>query len=249
MPHTIPPILITSSIFPTDPNTRLYNPKDRIKHLIESIEKWQRISRNLRIVICDGSGADITKEIKCIAKGSFKIETLSFENNYKKVAEFGKGYGEIEIIDYALLKSETLRDSKVFSKCTGRLWVNNYLSCATEMTAECGFRLDLNLKYLNTKNPTPIDTRFYITTKDFYVKHLSPLKNKMQANDRTISVEELFGNAIFELGRNDLLFQTLPIISGIGGASGRYYNTSALRIIKDKIKWEYIKNHKKHSRS
>jgi hypothetical protein len=118
-------LLITSCVSVSAPYVKLRDTHERLTLSLLSIENWLAICPNIRIVICDGSGYDFTE----ICRTKFpeaKIECLFFINNKEKVAELGKGFGEGEIIDYALDHSKYIEESDFFVKCTSKLWVNNF---------------------------------------------------------------------------------------------------------------------------
>ena len=54
-----------------------------------------------------------------------KLESLSFTGNEKRIASCGKGYGEDDIIEYALKHSDLLKEATYFCKLTGWLKVDN----------------------------------------------------------------------------------------------------------------------------
>ena len=110
------PILLTSSVKVMDSSGKLNNPNLRIHYTIESISEWIKIDPSVQIVICDGSGFDFSDTVK----NKFplaKIECIFFDNDAEKIKIHGKGYGEGEIIRYALQHSHMLLKSDVFIKC------------------------------------------------------------------------------------------------------------------------------------
>ena len=54
-----------------------------------------------------------------------EFEWISFQGNTTKTQEKGKGYGEGEIIEYAINHSQLLAKSKMLMKLTGRFYVKN----------------------------------------------------------------------------------------------------------------------------
>src|SRR5271169_3656162 len=101
MKFNLPPVLLTSCVNVADHSVSVKDENSRIRLTIESIEKWLAISPYLRLVICDGSNFDFSR----ILQEKFpeaNIECLFFENNKELVVLYGKGYGEGEIVEYAL---------------------------------------------------------------------------------------------------------------------------------------------------
>src|SRR6267143_669388 len=113
----LPPVLLTSSVVVMDHSVTLKDPGQRVNYTLDSIEKWLNVSADIRLVICDGSGYDFSE----IVKKRFperRIECLFFENNKQLVERHGKGFGEGEIIKYALRHSLFIKEADWFAKCT-----------------------------------------------------------------------------------------------------------------------------------
>lgn len=108
-----------------DHSVSLRDPDKRIRYTLDSIREWLKKSENIKIVICDGSGFDFDPLIKKIFPKA-SIECLFFLNEVDKIKKFGKGYGEGEIISYALKHSKFIIESQWFAKCTAKLWVKNF---------------------------------------------------------------------------------------------------------------------------
>ena len=125
MKSQIPPILLTSSVVPMDKSVLLKDQALRIYYTLESIQKWVKKLPHIKIIVCDGSNFDFSPLIKKAFPES-NIECLFFMNDAEKIEEFGKGYGEGEIIKHALKHSNYLMESDSFAKCTAKLWVNNF---------------------------------------------------------------------------------------------------------------------------
>ena len=125
---SLPPLLLTSCVTVSAPFTQITDQTIRVELTIQSIQKWLCIANDLKIVICDGSNYDFS----AIVADNFPyhaIECLSFNNDTESVAKHGKGYGEGEIIKYALAHSTFLNEADYFAKCTSKMWVNNFLEC------------------------------------------------------------------------------------------------------------------------
>ncbi|HGC5044181.1 TPA: hypothetical protein ACIYP2_005853, partial [Escherichia coli] len=123
------PVLVTSCISPNAPLTNLSDENSRLLHTLKAIRE---LSKNAdSIVICDGSDYDLTKDIhndkQILNKDS--IEIIHFKNDTESVKSYGKGYGEGEIIEYALMNSRYLSNAESFAKITSKLYVDNYKQC------------------------------------------------------------------------------------------------------------------------
>lgn len=235
------PILITSSIFPHDTGVKLSNQKERLHHAIESIEQWLRVIPNGQFVLCDGSNFDFAPIIKQRFNCA-KIESLFFENNQTKIRIYGRGYGEGEIIRFALNNSKFLHASEAFSKCSSKLWVSNYAECLREWRGDCLFSGVFKNSF-NIFKPTEmvqLDTRFYIVRKDFYLQNLANAHQQIRKEDG-FGLEDSFYQLLLRMNKNRYLFSTQPVISGVGGGTGKYYKTNRIRVLKEKIRFAIIK--------
>ena len=173
------PLLITSSVIATDPNTKMNNSKLRLQLLIESIELWMMTPGISGIVVCDGSGFVIEEHMlanKINKNSNIQCEFINFKNNSESVALLGKGFGEGEIINYAIKNSKILANADIFAKCTGRLWVENFEKCLKRYNGFAKFDV------MGIFKPKLVDTRFYIVEKEFYIKNLSKLY--LNVNDK-----------------------------------------------------------------
>ena len=193
-----PVLLITSCVIIADDDVILRDPKDRAKHTFEAIEHWTRIAPHLPIVICDGSNYDFS----AILKDKFPnkdFECLYFQNSIERVKVQGKGYGEGEIIEYALEHSELLKKSKVFIKCTGKLWVENFAECldifSGDFRASAYFKNAFSL--LKKTTFEYIDTRFFVSSIDFYTKNLMGAYELVGLADNK-SIEHVFKDIVLE---------------------------------------------------
>jgi hypothetical protein len=237
------PILITSAAKPNDPNSvKLTSFELRRDYTINALKKWQEISPKSSIIICDGSNYCFEKYCKLRNINTNKIEFLSFENHTKRILQLGKGYGESEIIKYALKYSKILNQHEYFVKCTAKLWVSNFNKINTNFYNYSGlFRPYISYTPFKPPKIEYIDTRFYITHKDFYLRYLN---NLYDYENFPISIEELFLRKFLELKVKKIFFYSLPVISGVSGGSGKEYNTKLYRVLKDKIRYQIWRNSK-----
>lgn len=234
-----PPILLTSSIVAMDPTVALKNQDARIFHTLESIERWGAIHPAGKFVICDGSGFDFSLLVKNRFP-NLNIESISFMNNVDLIKKHGKGFGEGEIIRYALEKSEFLHSANWFVKCTAKLWVNNFWSCHKQWNGQflCKAFFE-NVFSLKNTTLEYIDTRFYISSKDFYLKNFSDAYSKLSL-ENGLSIENEFLKVLQNSKIKNFLFRNPPIIAGVGGGSGKYYNSSDIRQMKEMIRTRIV---------
>lgn len=82
-----------------------------------------------------------------------RLEYYSFEGNTQAVQQYGKGYGEGEILSYLYDHSELMRKYPYYYKITGRLTIENIIKVNLSEKAENVFIFDVGLG--------SVDTRFY----------------------------------------------------------------------------------------
>lgn len=237
-----PPILITSSVIAMDVSGVLNDPDLRIQYTLESISAWVKIKPEIQLVICDGSGYDFTSCIQARFP-SAQIECLAFKNNPDQVKKHGKGYGEGEIIRYALANSTLLQSADAFIKCTAKLWVLNLDDCMKQWNGQfaCNAYFANVFSFKKTQLQF-IDTRFYISTKAFYLQYFSEAHMDLGGTAGR-SIEDAFLEAIRRHHIEHILLRIPPIICGVGGGSGKYYKSGRMRILKDRFRnWIAQKN-------
>lgn len=235
----LPPILLTSSVIAMDSSVVLKSQESRIFHTLESIGRWGEISPNNQFVICDGSGFDFSPLLKEHFP-NLNIESIYFMNDGDLIKKHGKGYGEGEIIRYALEHSQFLKKTDWFVKCTAKLWVNNFMSCLKQWNGEFVCKAFFaNVFSFKATSLEYIDTRFYISKKSFYLAHFS-VAYKALGIDNGSSIEEEFLKVVRNLALKKYMFSNPPIISGVGGGSGKYYNTSSIRQFKEMLRTKLV---------
>jgi hypothetical protein len=215
-----------------DPSVLLKDQELRKFHTLESMHHWSKIAPKSKFVICDGSGFDFST----ILKQEFphlQIECLSFMNDADLVKKHGKGFGEGEIIRYALDHSNYLKESNWFAKCTAKLWVENFQDCVLAWNDRLACKpFFSNVFSFRKMSLDYVDTRFYLVKKAFYLQYLSTAHIEL-GGDRGISIEDKYLDLIKEHDLRNIFMKNPPIIAGVGGGSARYYNTSSFRRIKE----------------
>lgn len=228
------PILLTTCIKPSAPFTVLNDIDKRIDSTLNGVRELSRVTnRKVKVVICDGSGfdfADYQDEINALFN---EVEILSFLNSEKEVALKGKGFGEGEIVEYALKNSAILSGYQHFAKLTGKLWVENLMEIINSYNNFAAF-LPTLARY---DNPICIDTRFYITSKKFYFENLINVHNRVEDLNR-IHLEDVFfstfKNNNFKV--DEIVMNKYPEIFGCSGSTGKLYKPKRVELLKKSIK-------------
>ncbi len=236
-----PPILLTSCVYVSDDSVALKSAQDRVRLTLESIEKWLEVAPKSKIVICDNSNFDFSELLKRHFPSDC-IESLSFAGDKKAVIANGKGYGEGEIIEYAIEKSRYILEAGCFTKSTSRLWVKNYNYFLNKWNGNCIFKPVFKNSF--SFKPTEIsyvDTRFYMISLDLYKKYFS--KAHQSINPRSPDgIEEIFLKVIFSENLKNIFCHKYPQVHGVSGASAQYYRNSLKKNIKENFRLFLHKN-------
>jgi len=240
------PVLLTSSVVAYDTRVRLKDTDERIRLAMESIAQWLRLNPSQPLVLCDGSNFDFT-EITQKEFPSASIECLPFENNQTLVEKNGRGYGEGEIVRYALQHSTYISKAQCFAKCSSKLWVENFAACAQ------AWRGDLLLQgvFLNVFQPwkplvfSYIDTRFYIANVELYKKFFENAHLLINKKEK-FGLENAFHKIVLEQKIQNALSPVAPVIGGMGGTIANYYDTSLRRRFKDALRLKIVTRAEKY---
>ena len=177
--------------------------------------------KQIVLVDCTDSKLFSEDDIMWITSTGVRVEQLCFQQNTELVQQRGKGYGEAKILEYALSASKLLESESRFYKCTGKVFCRNF-SVINKFIVErnvsnCFWqhyddRVGFNTDY--------IDTRFYLTSKEFARDLLVP--KFLEADDRVKAIE----TCCYELikPRYDQSLSPRPRLMGLAGGSGMWYS-------------------------
>lgn len=218
-------LLLTGCINPNGmAYTTLSNQEERKMQYVLALRYYLSMTK-YSIVFAENSGTDISNLFRSeITSG--RMECISFSGNKNK--ERGKGYGECEIIQYALDNSRLINSDKDqrIVKITGRLIVKNISAIIRlhhflfhKQTVFCSINSNLSFP----------DSRLIIAPIPFYRDFL---KAKDKIND--------FKNYYFEHALCDTIkwdikfpyspFLIMPQIEGVSGSTGERYKGERMSI-------------------
>ncbi len=202
----------------------------RERQYYDSVE-WAISTAFDRIVVCENSGYDFEHSVfadlneKAAAKNTL-LEFLSFEGETEGVVKCGKGYGEGEILKYALRHSRLLEDADYFFKLTGRLRVLNI----DEIVGACSCENDYFLHFFPWWRC--LDTRFYGIRKCDFENLLVDEYRKV--NDREgISLENCYCEKLMACGVGVKAFGRYPRFAGVSGTTGEEHSQSLHQMLFD----------------
>lgn len=214
-----PVLLMTATVFPQENRyIRITNPNHRLKQYIESLKFYIIHSNIKKIVLCDNSGYMFQKNklIRLAKKYSKEIEILSFYGNKEKIKKYGKGYGEGEIIKYALANSRILKNANYFIKVTGRIRIININKILQ--------KIDLKKIYINKNHgiQKAMDTIIYCVPKKTYTYFFENSYQYVYDN-KGIYIEHIFYKVIYDNKIKVYNLPYFPKIDGLSGSTGVQY--------------------------
>ena len=223
-------VLVTGTIVPSleQRDLTLVNVQERENQYRAALRVLLRSEKIKRVVFCDNSQFDFNwQEEQSIADALDKeLELITFMGNTEAIVRQGKGYGEGQIIEYALKNSVLLNKNDIgFFKLTGRLVISNIDKIAMQMDERINY---FNPMYINPmKHMT--DTRFYYVLKRDYISNLLHVYNQVDDNDKNTYLESIFHRY---LNNTYLSYKNMPIypaFEGQSGTSGHQYQLSKTR--------------------
>ena len=211
-------ILLTGCINPNGmAYTSLNNIEERQEQYVNAIRHYLK-KTNYPVVFAENSGTDISNYFQESIK-SGQLECLTFQGNQNK--EKGKGYGECEIIKYALDNSHIILSSKQVRivKITGRLIIKNICPIirfhgmfSSKRTTLCMINSDFSFP----------DSRIIMAHIDFYRAFLL---YQEKIND---SQGYFFEHALCDIIKDNHQYPFSPFfiqpqIIGMSGSTGKQY--------------------------
>jgi len=189
-----------------------------------------------RFVICDGSGYDLSRDLKAVGTVDMRrLEVMTFENDLDQVRLKGKGYGEGQIIEYAIENSEFLASASSFAKCTGKLWIENYLPCRRAYNGTAGF------SHFGFMAVSAVDTRFFIVQKEFFRSRL--LGSYARCDDlRGKYLENAYFDSLRGTAPKEWILPVYPKIRGISGTSGQEISCGNLKQLGKTLAIHYLRS-------
>jgi hypothetical protein len=216
------PILITTAIKPPDnlPYLVLSDHNARLAATKAAILYWvAQGSKNIVVVDSTNTSPLNKEDFKLLRDCGTKIEVLTFRQDQDEIMQHGKGFGEGNIIKHAIENSKLLQCSEYFYKITGKCFCRNF-----EFIDE--IVLKNNIKTIFWKlfdrnfagnNLQLADTRFYFSSKSFFMNTLYPVYQ----NAKNVSVERLLVDTLNEHLTAGYV-QRSQISGFAGGVGGKY---------------------------
>ena len=216
-------VILTACVSPNKQVSELELTDSNVRRMqyIESLRFYIKSTRIDRIVFCDNSNAEVDKDILSLAKRYHKqMEWISFYGNEEKVKKQGKGYGEGEILEYAIKHSKLVISSDYIIKITGRLIIKNIDDLVRRINADyCYF------DHICLEGKTPfVSTKLFMIPKVMFEKYF--INKYTEVNDGSHQfIEHVYAKILIE-NRDKILrkcFSKFPNMQGVSGSSGEVY--------------------------
>jgi hypothetical protein len=220
-------ILLTATIDPKDMVLLKRNdPLVRQNDHINALRKWIETECS-SIVFCENSGYKID-EITNIMKqcGTMKTEVLQF-NGQDFPKKFGKGYGGLLIIKYAIQHSNLIKDSDYVIKVSGRYFIKNIAKIVRVLSHEKDVSVMADLR----KTLTWADSLIFAFKPSFVLKYLAKSQDVLNDSEG-FYLEHALARSIFRAisdGHKWLPLPFKPIIIGCSATLDTPYRGSKLR--------------------
>ena len=211
-------ILLSACVDPKGMSYTYLTDKDVRKQQYKEALNFYLRKTSLPVVFCENT--------LCVFSGYFneyietgRLEYLTFDgNNFDKSK--GKGYGEMEIMEYAFDKSRLLKNSCVVVKITGRLKILN-INALLRMN-KLLMQPMIQANYINGGGKM-MDSRIVFAPKDFWKNELIKRKEFLDDSAGVYFEHILFLSVCEQRSYLFLPFVIVPDVVGKSGSTGVDY--------------------------
>lgn len=185
----------------------------RLQQYITNITKYIIDSPFNQIIFCENSNYNISSEreiLESLAKFYHKkIELIQFKWDTDRTNLQGRGYGESEIMEYALQKSKLIFDDQPIIKITWRYYLSN--SCEF-----VNYNHKKNMFIRMSPMKPRCSTACYIFTPSFYREHLWWIGEKVDdKKGKNSMLEWVFYHQLSQKTHLIETFRVLPKLQAI----------------------------------
>lgn len=226
-------ILLTATINVENdvPFVKIRNKEERLREYLESVSFYLEARNIDKVVVCENSlykGTEFAIFYELAKSKGKEFEYLTFKSDSQNVICHGKGYGEGEIIKYALKNSILLKEEDFFVKITGRVKIDNISVIAKKINKK-----KIYMMQLNKEVPEVFSVIFAIDKKVYADKFLDEY-TRVQDREKYY-LEHVFYDTLKKNNLRSYCFARFPQVNGISGSSGKAY-------IRDEKKFDRIKH-------
>lgn len=228
-------LIMPATITPPDncPDLHRKDPAVRLNDYCKALEFYLTISTSIieRIIFVENSNSDLEplKRISYSSTHDKVVEFISFPNGNDFPPEYGKGYGEMLMLNFALDNSKIIKPNDVFWKATGRLVCNNIAQLISGSPESYDVYCDLHNSYKLLSLNEFFDPRFYSFTLNGYNKFFRLSAKELEY----VHIELLYYQVLQRnVARSSIVprFRIQPDFSGFCGADNADYYTLKKRM-------------------
>ncbi|WP_294215500.1 hypothetical protein [uncultured Chryseobacterium sp.] len=228
--------IITSAVTVKSKYVAIQDSIIREHEYITAISKLLNISALSSVIICDNTmynynNNPVFKDL--VTKSKINIEVLYFQGSNKEIYEYGKGYGEGEIMKFIFDNSKLITNYSSFYKITGRLHVENF---------DYVIKKSLNQSTLFVRTAFSLNYERNFIKTFFYKMDVELFKEKFinqylkVRDDENIFLEHIYFNTICENKIEINFFKAFPNVIGVSGSTGGLYTKNFfLKFLVNKI--------------
>jgi hypothetical protein len=223
-------LIMTATIRPpiNTPDLVRLDPKIRTLDYSEALKYYLNIGSDYidRIIFADNSDSDLgdIKGVEKSIKHGKTVEFISFPSGNKYPPEYGKGYGEMMMLNYVLDNAKIITRSDIFWKATGRLILMNIESLIKSAPHPYAIYCDLHNSFKILSLDYFFDPRFYSFTMDGYNNYLRSSADKLKYSHIEHYYFDILKEGV-EPGKVVPRFKKQPIIKGYSAAANDNYFT------------------------
>lgn len=213
-------LLLTGCINPNSSDAlAIKKASTRRRQYLDAIQ-WYLDNTDYGITFCENSGTQISLS-ELNVKDNNRLEILTY-TSFPTIPERGKGYKEMEIIEYAFQNSSYLSKADIIIKGTGRLKLINIVSVVNFLIKKDAKHFICSWMSIKKQHS---DSRFFFCSPD-YLKYFISYKENISLHK---NFEDNLALSIANSGRGLFKFIYPNVwynISGIGGGYGSVYDVS-----------------------
>jgi hypothetical protein len=237
-----PVVLLTATIFPEDmPFLKRADPVVREADYRWALKGWLDGTGYDTLIFCENSGASLNhleEYARQVNRHKHRVIFLSAPKS-PGARELGKGYGEMEIIQYALDNVPTIDPRQLIVKVTGRLRAANATRLLRRLELMqgdifCSLRAKL----------TQADSRLFAITSECAREHFFPRKSDI-SDHKARYIEHALGDAVHSTILGGGTWSPLPcspLLFGHHGTSGERFGYSPFLRIRSQAR-HFLINH------
>jgi len=193
--------------------TALKDADTREQHYIQAIEHYFT-KTDIPILVVENTGHDFSAKLPSHILNSDRLEFISYSGN-DFPREKGKGYGELELMNYAMQHSRIIKDDTVIIKVTGRYRVINigdFVASARNPNFQ-----PCQASYF--KGQRKAFSGIFTLTRHFMIQYFA--KNHDQINDsKGVYFEHVLADSFLDYLADGYEYSILPSYPRIAGISG-----------------------------